>query len=330
MAVKKVAVVGAGVAGLTCAQKLVEAGINVVVFDKSRGVGGRMSTRRGDGWLCDHGAQYFTARSSGFLEQVMAWQDKRVVALWEPRLTVLEEGAVRGARVEFPRYVGTPSMTAPARLLAEGLDVRLQLAIKSIRKTPTGYILVSDDQTSIHEGFQAVVLAVPAPQALPLIEPLSQALAGAADAALMQACWALMLRFEHAPQLGFDAAFVNLGPLRWVARNSSKPERNGRETWVLHASPEWSEAHVDCSPEEVAARMLEAFVELGAKELPESWTAHRWRYAFTESAVPEGCVWDAEARLGLCGDWLNGGRVEGAWESGGKLARMILRSGTNP
>ena len=134
-----------------------------------------------------------------------------------------------------------------------------------------------------------------------------------------------MLRFVAPLALDFDAAFVNHGPLRWIARDTSKPGREGMETWTLHASAEWSEAHVEDSPESVAAALIAAFCELGGAA-PLVWSAQRWRYAITDSALAGGCAWDAGDGVGLCGDWINGGRVEGAWLSGHALAQRVLAS----
>ncbi len=57
----RIAVIGAGLSGLACATALQEAGHRVAIFEKSVGVGGRMSTRRVDtvlgGTTFDHGAQ---------------------------------------------------------------------------------------------------------------------------------------------------------------------------------------------------------------------------------------------------------------------------------
>ena len=141
----------------------------------------------------------------------------------------------------------------------------------------------------------------------------------------MAGCWALMLRFGAALDLSFDVAFVNHGPLRWVARDGSKPGRDGQECWSLHASAEWSEAHIEDDAAAVAPILIEAFKALGGPD-PQAWSAHRWRFAITESAVDGGCVWHAADRLGMCGDWLNGGRVEGAWLSGRAVAQQVLDS----
>ena len=82
---------------------------------------------------------------------------------------------------------------------------------------------------------------------------------------------------------------------------------------------------IDFDAETVAPILLEAFKALGGA-LPQAWSAHRWRYAITDSAVDGGCVWHAADGLGLCGDWLNGGRVEGAWLSGRAVAEQVRSS----
>lgn len=321
------AVVGAGIAGLSCARALSASGVRVTVLDKSRGPGGRMSTRRGEGWACDHGAQYFTARDPQFQAELAHWQQAGVAAPWRPRLTVFGPGgrreALGGAGADLSRYVGTPRMTAPARQLAEGLDLRLQATINALYRYDHGWELSTVEHGLLPEAFDGVLLAVPAPQAVPLLQPLAPALAALAGSARMQACWALMVRFDAPLDLDFDAAFVNDGPLRWIARDTSKPGRAGMETWTLHASAAWSEAHIEDSPERVAAGLIDAFRALGG-ETPVVWSAHRWRYAVTESVIEAGHVWRAEEGVGLCGDWLNGGRVEGAWLSGHALAHSVL------
>lgn len=317
-------VISAGLAGLSAAQTLRQAGFSVDVVDKSRGVGGRMSTRRGDGWTCDHGAQYFTARDPGFRAEVARWQQAGVAALWSPRIVVIDAHGVREAGERTERFVGVPGMTALARLLAGNLRVQTGMTITGLRRDADGWRAVCAEQGELEARFDGVVLAVPAPQAAPLLAPVSPRLA-AASRARMEGCWSVMLRFDQALDRPFDAAFVNDGPLRWVARNSAKPGREGQETWLLHASAAWSEAHLEAEAERVAQALIDAFVALGGKP-PQAWSAHRWRYAITESAVDGGCLWCPDEGLGLCGDWLNGGRVEGAWLSGRALGREMVGS----
>ena len=319
-----IAVIGAGIAGLSCASALQAAGHTVQVFDKSRGAGGRMSTRRhaDAGWQCDHGAQYFTAREPAFAAEVARWQQAGVAALWTPRIAVLNDPNERQPS-PLDRFVGTPRMTAPAQWLARALNLSLGTTLQRLRREGRHWQLESTEQGVLDARFDAVLLALPAPQAQPLTSLIAPALAAVAASARMRGCWALMLQFDRPVDLPFDAAFVNSGPLRWIARDSSKPGRSpAPEIWLLHAEAEWSEAHLELPPEAAAALMLEAFAALGGPA-PQAWTAQRWRYADTREPLLDGCVWDSALRLGLCGDWLNGGKVEGAWLSGQRLAAQL-------
>lgn len=320
----KVAVIGAGIAGLSCATSLRAAGIDLTLLDKSRGPAGRMSTRRGDDWQCDHGAQYFTARDPAFRAEVARWQHAGVADLWRARIAVLGEAGEHGADFALERFVGVPRMTAPARFLADALPLTVQTTVTEIRPSPDGWWLVSAEHGLHPKRFDAVLLAVPAPQAVPLLRTTAPGLANLSARANMRGSWALMLRYDAPVALPFDAAFVNSGPLRWIARDSSKPGRPRGETWLLHATAEWSEAHIEATPEAVADTLLRAFAELGAPP-PEAWTAHRWRYADTEPPLDACHVWDVDRRIGLCGDWLNGGKVEGAWLGGRSLAQDVLQ-----
>ena len=224
------------------------------------------------------------------------------------------------------RFVGIPFMTAPARLLSDALALTTHSTIRQLQRQPDGWHLLSAEEGWLGERFAAVVLAVPAPQAVPLLQPLSAELAELARSAAMRGCWAVMARFATPLALPFDAAFVNHGPLRWIARDTSKPGRTGPETWVMHASVEWSEANLEQDADSIAASLVKAFGQL-AGPAPQARTVHRWRYAdILEPALENVCAWNAGMGLGLCGDWLNGGKVEGAWLSGRQLALQVLES----
>ncbi|MFN3376139.1 MAG: NAD(P)/FAD-dependent oxidoreductase [Burkholderiaceae bacterium] len=322
---RSVAVVGAGLSGLACAAAVEAGGWTVRVFDKSRGPSGRMSTRRGQGWQCDHGAQYFTARDPDFRAVVARWQQAGVAALWIPRIASWDGTQWRSPSTALDRFVGTPRMTAPAGWLAQQLahPVQTSTTVRALSRDGDRWALDTLEHGRLAERFDHVVLAMPAPQAKVLCAPVAPALAALAESARMRGCWALMLQYGSPLALPVDAAFVNAGPLRWVARDSAKPGRTGAETWLLHANPEWSEAHIEDAPEAAAAALIEAFTALGAPA-PDKWTAHRWRYADTEVPLECGHGWDATSGLGVCGDWLAGGKVEGAWRSGCSLASALL------
>ncbi len=336
-----IAIVGAGLAGLSCAQALSGAGHRVDVFEKSRGPSGRMSTRRGeDGgkpWQCDHGAQYFTAGDAAFRAEVARWQRAGAAAVWSGSIASFDGCRWSTPTTETERFVGTPRMTSPAAYILKNLSahatLHVQTTITQVQRSEGGWTLTSTEHGQHPTHYDTLVLAVPAPQVLPLLAGVSASGHAIAASVRMRASWALMLRCAQRIDLPFDAAFINAGALRWIARDSSKPGRSGTEegaeTWLLHAKAEWSEAHIEDDPASVTAALLEAFVALGGSTQAISSTAHRWRYADTDPASTPAAGnpsswWDAQARLGLCGDWLHGGKVQGAWLSGQHIARSLL------
>ena len=325
----RIAIIGAGMAGLSCAGALQETGYQVTLFEKSRGPSGRMSTRSSASWQCDHGAQYFTARSPEFRAEVSRWEAAGVAAIWSPRLQVLAGEHAHQRDAELLRFVGLPKMTAPGRWLAAPLTIEPGHSVKQIRRSAEGWQLETVEAGWLATQFDSVLLAVPAPQAAPLLAPVAPEMAALASGARMRGCWALMLQFNSTLALPFDAAFVNQGRLRWIARDNSKPGRQGPETWLLHATAEWSEARLEDNAKDVEAELVDAFRQACTPidiPLPQDSSAHRWRYADSFPALTQGCAWDKALGLGMCGDWLNGGKVEGAWLSGRQLAARLMHS----
>jgi predicted NAD/FAD-dependent oxidoreductase len=334
--IQQIAIIGAGISGLACASALQNAGLTVTLFEKSRGPSGRMSTRIAANWQCDHGAQYFTARDAEFEREVQRWQQAGVAALWQPRLQIFDGDNFSSKLSNCARYVGTPTNTAPARFLAQSLTLNTEVTINNIQRLEMQnanhcWQLGSLEQGVIEQVFDAVILAIPAPQASVLLQSASAAMAAIASSVTMRGCWSLICRFETALALDFDGLFINGQLLSWVARDSAKPGRDGvqnqgMETWVLHASSTWSEAHIEHDPEQVAILMLNEFLKI-AGVWPTTHTMHRWRYAEAANYLALGSVWDDVAHIGLCGDWLNQGKVQGAWLSGSGLAKKLLHQG---
>ncbi|MCA9619111.1 MAG: NAD(P)-binding protein [Myxococcales bacterium] len=114
----------AGLSGCFAARTLADHGLAVTVFEKSRGLGGRMATRRhesqGQPSSFDHGAQYFTVRDERFRRYVAAWQERGIVAPWEGRIAVLGGDGQRDEPRPLERFVGTPNMPAICHHLAVG------------------------------------------------------------------------------------------------------------------------------------------------------------------------------------------------------------------
>jgi len=317
----KVAVVGAGIAGLSAARALQARGHVVRVFDRAQAVGGRCATRvmhalelpRGlSGEVAfDHGAQYFTVRDERFAELAAEWERDRVIARWTGRIVAFDGGGWDDLNTDTRRYVGTPSMKAIATHLANGLDIVLGERVDAL--------------PAMLAAFDHVIVALPADVAKLLATELSP-LADLVTVA-MTPCWTVMAAFEERVPARFDAGFVANSPLRWIARNSSKPKRNWKiDTWVLHASALWSHAHATDPPDDVGSFLMEAFDDLIPAGLPRAFHAsvHRWRYASADPALAIGAMYDAENRVTLCGDWCRGSRIEDAYLSGLEAALGLM------
>lgn len=319
-----IAIVGSGISGLACGQRLQAEGARVTLFDKARGPGGRMSTRRNAGWQADLGAQYFTARDSAFRTAVQAWQQAGVVAPWHASLVWLDGGTTTPVDDDRTRWVGTPRMSALSRHLAAGLDVRAQHAVEHIAPAPTRGWQIHTRADGIHGPFDGIAVAVPANQAAPLLQPVAPALAAQAEATPMQGCWSAALRVS-ADRPAYDGAFVIDAPLRWFARDGSKPGRGDPDIWVVHGAGHWSDARIDEDPATIGPELVDAWCRAtGCEHAPTLLTVHRWRYSQSAAPLTDGCLFDADGRIGACGDWCHGDRVEGAWCSGQRLADQLF------
>lgn len=328
-----IAIIGAGMAGLSAATALKAAGRDVVLFDKGRGPGGRMSTRRAETPLgqarFDHGAQYFTARDPAFQAAIADWVEAGCVADWNGRFVEIDQsGQVRDAS-SYPRYVGVPGMNGVIRAMAEPLDVTWGARVSAFSRAAGVWTLDFEDG-DVKTGYEAVILATPSEQARDLLSGHTDLFGdGGLDLALLTAkdsdpCWAAMMAFDAPVGLPWDGAKIAGDGLSWVARNSAKPERGDMEAWVIHASPKWSKRHLEDDKEDVAPHLLAAFKALGATVEPTYLAAHRWRYAQVVIGQKEAANWSAAHQLGVCGDWMMGPRIENAWRSGQAIAQIIV------
>ncbi len=309
----RIGIVGAGMAGLACAEKLSRQNYAVQLFDKGRGAGGRMSTRRistsaGEASF-DHGAPAFTASDPAFRQRIDAWIAAGLAAAWP---------AAGPAS-----YVGVPTMGAPIRQMAAAQPVRFAQRVLRIDATDLGWRFVLDQGEAI--GVDLAVIATPAEQASALLEPIAPVFAAQAAAVRSIACWTVMLAF--AEKLAADTDWLQGGPgdaIGLAVRNNAKPGRTGPDAWVLQASAEWSRAHLEADPDWIADALTVAFAMRIAAALPSpiARAAHRWRYANPVAAGP-GIMFDAARKLGVCGDWLLGPGVEAAWLSGNSLGARI-------
>lgn len=319
----RVAVIGAGIAGLSTARRLQEAGVPVVVFEKGRRLGGRISTRIQHERQFDFGAQYLTPHSRKSAVLFSKWRKAGWITQWRPVAYELPE---RKKIDTSSWHVALPSQEALARHLAQGLEVRNRTTIVEISGGVGNRSLKTKSDETLGP-FEVVLVACPAEQSSQLLGPFPE-LRQLADQVHTRPCLATMVMFEEEVPVDFEAAFLENSCLAWVARDSSKPGRPAQECWVLHACEDWSQTHLEAPLERTAAEMLSAFSKLSPVELPPvSYArAHRWRYALPRVPLELPFCFDEMIKIGVAGDWCNTSNVDGAYWSGHELAEALLKT----
>ena len=343
----RVAVIGAGLAGLVAARTLVDHGLEVEVFDKGRGPGGRASTRRDGELRFDHGAPGFTVRDPRVQRMVTRWSDAGVVSAWKFKAATVRGEAIESVEIR-EAWTGVGGMNAIAKHLASDLALRCGARIERVEPDPGSGAprwTLSSERGS-HGPYDAVLVATPPSQAADLLGPVaerwSDGVAGeiaAIRGLAMEPSWVAMVRMQGA--LTSDLSWLEIEggeAVRIACEQSVKPGRGlqaDESSWVLEASPVWSRSHLELKAEDVAERAGDAWRRLvSALDLPVgeivSIAAHRWRYARAPQAIESGtgCRSLLEDGLVLGGDWSHAGTsgVERAILAGEAMAGRILRS----
>jgi renalase len=322
IAMKSVAIIGAGLSGLTLANRL-QNRAEVTVFEKSGGFGGRMATRRSGAYQFDHGAQYFTARSTEFRQFLLDHSDAGLLHDWQPRTLTLGGEQKPYTRPWFePHWIAAPGMNSLGKSLARNQRVELNAEVTAVCSAAGGWLinLQSGEQRGPFDWF---ISTAPAPQTSKLM-PADFLHTEALNKLQLSGCFSLMLGYQSPLNLSFQAAKVKDSPIGWLALDSSKPGRDSNPSLLAQSTNHWADDHLDEPVKEVQRLLLD---ELGRllPQLPEPDHAdlHRWRYAAASTPLQQDFLLDEQRQLAACGDWCLGARVEAAFTSANRLAARL-------
>lgn len=321
----RIAVIGAGLAGLTCAKQLQHYG-QVTVFEKARGVGGRMTTRYTDTYEFDHGTQFFIAKTPAFQDFLHNLLEDKVIARWDAKFVEIDSGQVTVARQwqnEPAHFVAVPRMNALCKHLAQGLSITLQYQVDHLSLRVDGWYLSS--QETEHGPFDWVIVTAPVAQTQTLLPDFVSFKAELA-AIHMLPCFSLMLGYQGLVELPWDAAVIKGSKISWIANNSVKPGRNKPGCLMVHSTNAWAEQHLEDSMAWIQEELLAATLSIIGHKFsdPKHVTLHRWRYANAPKSSGPLFYLDSQHQIATCGDWCIKGRVEAAWLSSQALSNCLF------
>ncbi len=321
-----VAIIGAGLAGLTCGTALRGLIPKVKVFEKSIFPGGRISRFRAGEYEFNHGAQYFTVNNPLFWNIVSAWQSEGIVRPWDGWIVELDKGQVSSSDMATQRFVGYPRMQKIAENLARNCDLTVSANISELEKQGDGDWRIFNERGDYLGAFNIVIVATTAHQASILCSQVSS-IRNCADNVAMTVCWSAMFAFEPRLEVPYDAAYVLDSPLSWISRYQMAGQRDDLDCWVLHASPEWSQQYAASFRGRVMHALLEAFWEAIdlPKKKPVSSSVHCWKHAVPINPISEDSLFDETESIGACGDWCTAPRIEGAVLSGFSIADRVMK-----
>lgn len=327
---KKVAIIGAGLSGLTLADQISDIA-EVTIFEKFNQVSGRMATRKYEPYAFDHGAQFFTIKHPDFLAYINTLQAHGVVARWDARFVEVEGTHLKKSRAweqNYPHYVGVPDMASVGqylsqRLLQSNVELHLNTEVKAIHKRDDQWCL-TDAHDNALGSYDWVVTAIPAKQATTVL-PNEFMHMQTLHQTQMQPCYALMIGFEQPLNLTWDAAHITNAILSWVSVNSSKPGRTNRTCLVAMSRNQWAADHFDHPESWVTDALLQALSGIVGEQVLQTKVLQlkKWHYANAQKTALKYVLMDTTQQLASCGDWCISGRVESAFVSALQLSKAL-------
>lgn len=323
---KNIAIIGAGISGLILANELKEIG-KITIFEKARGVGGRMASRSFENFTFDFGAQFFTAKTPEFKSFVNDLIDKKIVEKWQANFVEIDDNIITYKRMwnsANEHFIASPKMNSMAKYLAKQLEnsveIILQKKISKIKKIKK-LISLFDDEENLCGKFDLLILTIPSDQAIELL-PNNFSYFEQLATKKMSPCFAVMLGLKSKPKLDWDCAYLKNSKLSWIAFESSKPSRSNVQSLTLLSRNSWANENLERDLQEIKNELIAEFeyaTNLKITDILHS-DIHRWKYANIEKQKGEKFIYDEKNSIALASDYFIQGRIECAFQSAMALA----------
>lgn len=335
----KIAIIGAGISGLAAGRELAKAGHEVVIFEKSRGFGGRMATRysgKNDASRLDHGTGYLQPEHTLFKAFAEELQAKGIVEPWNGTFKRRNaEGIDEPAADDIQRYIAPEGMNKIGKYMSRLMDIRTEEKVGGLThigehrsRKRTWMLNFSSSRT---ESADAVILAVPSRQAYGLLNTTIDEIETLNLVREID-------EVDYMPQFAYLAGYGDIQKPDWdmlefeddevierISVESSKRKDVNGISLVVHTTPEFAAANRKADREEITERIQERLSELAGSwtAIPEWSQLHFWKYSRCIEPLPHDYmeIEGKDTPLALVGDYLNGNTTESAYLSGRKLGK---------
>eukprot|EP01080_Neovahlkampfia_damariscottae_P004348 gene4348-7704_t len=325
---KTVGIIGGGLSGLISAHFLSKSGFIVTIFEKEN-IGGRISSMSNENSSFDVGAQYFTVRNKNFSNYLKEFNEKGIIKEWKSNNFSFEkEKQFLKKEESIQRFVGVPSQISIINQIESNLNnaTIIKREIKKIQFHNDKWKVYSNDIEPMKENFDFLILAGLAPE---IIKQLSidcyQKFEEKLSNVEFSSCECLMVSFKTSLNIKLQSCFINDSEVvSWISNESSKPGRQSDvENWTVHSTKNFKSTNTLDDLYNEFIRILKIYDENIVFETVFKQT-YSWKYAAVPKSINDGYLFDDVKKLGICGDYCSGSRVEGAFISAFELSKFLI------
>ena len=324
---RNVAVIGAGITGVTLTNLLKEK-VNITVFEKSRGVGGRMATRRAEPYQFNHGAQYFKVENKefkNFLQPLMV--NKLIKPLETSQIEILNKRVIKRTKIFNKKYFTAESkMNSVIKyLINNNFSIKLLCKVEKIIKENDKWFIIDSDQMS-YGPYDWLFITIPPNQAIEILFNNFKFL-DILRKIKMRSCYSLMLGFEKIKEFNFDTALFLDEDVQWLSIKKKIIKSKQYYNLLINSSYNFAEKNINGSKDELSDYLLKQVSDILKCELNnfEHKALHFWKYAISEKNYNLGSLLDEDLKVVVCGDWCMNGKVEGGFLSAKDAVNKVLK-----
>ena len=324
---KNVAIIGAGITGVTVAN-LLQKKYNLTVFEKSRGVGGRMATRRAEPYQFNHGAQYFKIGNKEFKDFVKPLIVNKIIKpLTANQIEISNKKVIKRTKIYNQQYFTAESkMNAVVKyLINNNFSIKLLCKIKKTLKENDNWFIIDSDDVS-YGPYDWLLITIPPNQAIEILYNNYKFL-DIIKKIKMRSCYSLMLGFDKIKEFDFDTALFLDEDVQWLSIRKKILENKEYYNILINSSYNFAEQNINGSKDKISNYLIKQVSDILKFDLNnyDHKALHFWKYAMSEKNNNLGSLLDEDLKVIICGDWCMNGKVEGAFLSAKNAANKLLK-----